>query len=824
VSRGLRALTRERVITLVVVGGSVLFVLWQLRPDLLFSNSTPAGGDMGGWVWAPRFMREHLLPQGRITGWTMDWHAGLAAFVFYFPLPFVAIAVVSMVLPYGLTFKLLSALAVLALPVVAWAFGRLASLRFPTPELMSVASVAFLLDHFMPRARGGDLISTVRGEIAYSYALVLALLFLALLARGLASNRHRAVAAVVLGLTVLSHVFGLLFALAGAAALVAVRRRRAGLVHAGLVVVTGLLLAAFWLVPLQLRYSLVPPTGNPPSAFHVTYLFPFVDTCTSPIKCGQGQFLFYQVWHLFPVTALAVFGVVLAVRRREPVPIALALVASVMALAYALKPVARLQNDRFLPFWFLCLYLLAAYGLAELARFVHNFLVRRRRRDARAREREPVFLGAVPVVTLLLVTWLVGIPYIDPPGGLPLHVSDRTGMQGYVRVAYAGYEGARGADEYRELMDTLDEIGRTRGCGRFMGEADPRPMDTYGSYNALLLVPYWTDGCIQTLNEGLEVSATAPYEQLIKEELSYVPIANLPGNPRATIDAPRRIDHLRLLGARYYAAWSDEAKQRADAAEGLERIADVGNWRIYQLDRTELVAPLRFLPAVVKDVGKPGRTWDAIGMDHFQREPSVWEVPLAASGPSDWPRVVPRRRPGVRSKNVTAFGGPGGTAPTFVATKGPVVLGSTVDVVGAPRRPVTPARVSKVKIDDDSISFDVDRTGSPVLVKVSYFPNWKVSGARGPWRATPNFMVVVPTEKHVSLRYSWTPVDLTGAGLSLIGVAAVGGLAWLDRHSPAPEPVPVEPVAPARPARPTRAVPTPTRSRNRSRSRGRSRR
>ena len=44
-----------------------------------------------------------------------------------------------------------------------------------------------------------------------------------------------------------------------------------------------------------------------------------------------------------------------------------------------------------------------------------------------------------------------------------------------------------------------------------------------------------------------------------------------------------------------------------------------------------------------------------------------------------------------------------------------------------------------------SLSFDVSRTGVPVLVKISYFPNWQVAGAAGPWRVTPNLMVVVPT-------------------------------------------------------------------------------
>ena len=91
------------------------------------------------------------------------------------------------------------------------------------------------------------------------------------------------------------------------------------------------------------------------------------------------------------------------------------------------------------------------------------------------------------------------------------------------------------------------------------------------------------------------------------------------------------------------------------------------------------------------------------------------------------------------------------------------------------------ARVTNIGTGEDSISFDVDRPGSPVLVKTSYFPNWKASGARGPWRVAPNLMVVVPTERHVELNYGYTPVDALGWGLTLLGI---GGLVVLAGRRP----------------------------------------
>src|SRR5690242_18768316 len=69
--------TRERVqrgIDIAVVVIVVGFVLLQLGPRNLVLDTTPAGGDMGGHVWGPAFLRDHLLPSFRLTGWTPDWY------------------------------------------------------------------------------------------------------------------------------------------------------------------------------------------------------------------------------------------------------------------------------------------------------------------------------------------------------------------------------------------------------------------------------------------------------------------------------------------------------------------------------------------------------------------------------------------------------------------------------------------------------------------------------------------------------------------------------------------------------------------------------
>jgi hypothetical protein len=89
--------------------------------------------------------------------------------------------------------------------------------------------------------------------------------------------------------------------------------------------------------------------------------------------------------------------------------------------------------------------------------------------------------------------------------------------------------------------------------------------------------------------------------------------------------------------------------------------------------------------------------------------------------------------------------------------------------------------VTDVHTTDHSVSFRVSRTGVPVIVKTSYFPNWTAHGADGPWRATPNFMVVVPTSRDVELEYSTTTAEnlgRAGTAAGVVGVAALAVLPW----------------------------------------------
>src|SRR5438309_5970454 len=102
---------------LIVCVGVVLFAL---HPNLLVTNTTANGGDMGAHVWWPAFLRDHWFNHFRLAGWAPDWYAGFPVGQFYFPLPAILIDLFAIVMPYNVAFKLVTVSGALLLPISAY--------------------------------------------------------------------------------------------------------------------------------------------------------------------------------------------------------------------------------------------------------------------------------------------------------------------------------------------------------------------------------------------------------------------------------------------------------------------------------------------------------------------------------------------------------------------------------------------------------------------------------------------------------------------------------------------------------------------------------
>ncbi len=87
----------------------------------------------------------------------------------------------------------------------------------------------------------------------------------------------------------------------------------------------------------------------------------------------------------------------------------------------------------------------------------------------------------------------------------------------------------------------------------------------------------------------------------------------------------------------------------------------------------------------------------------------------------------------------------------------------------------------RTRIDDLQIRFSTNKPGVPHLVKVSYFPNWRVEGANGVYPVSPHLMLVIPRKDSVTLTYAHSVWETVGLLITGIGALLIIGFVTLGR-------------------------------------------
>lgn len=783
----------QHVTSTVVVLACTLIVFRTMHPTLLFKDTTPTGGDMGAHVLGPAFLRDHLLPW-RLSGWSMDWYAGFPIYRFYMVIPALMIVALDVILPYGVAFKLVAVSGLVTFPVACWAFGRLARFPYPLPEIFAIAGTIFLFDESFT-IYGGNIASTMAGEFSFSIALTLTMLAFGFFARGLQDGTHRITAAILIALAALAHGIVLMFVFGGVVLMLLVWVDRTRWRYAWTTIGTAILLSAFWVFPFLFNHAYMTDMkyGREPGGGSFTSFW--------------GMYFPLPVFFDILFATLAIIGFAWAVVRRHLMGtflgvLGLALVAAVYVAQYSLPVIGLLWNPRVLPFLHLTRYLLAGIGVVAIVRSLarlrelEGFTARSRRALAAGddppepplpfdADDQPVrwwVTGAVTIAAVGLVTYgVLGFRFQQLPGGNlvakadggteyawgPIRSDSRRGfVDGWARWNFSGYEEKPAYGEYYTVVQAMKRLGEdpAHGCGRALWE-NTGDNNRYGTTMALMLLPFWTDSCIASM-EGLffEAAGTTPYHFLATGAMSKQssnPVRELRYHNN---DAERGVQYLQALGVKYFLAYHQEAIDEADRQAELTLLERAGPWHIYEVADAAFVVPLDVQPVVVN--GRPGdqrERWLELGTSWFQQQ-DEWAAIPAAGGPSTWQRidVVPDEERAQRTQP-----------------------GRRVDIV-VPEQPIQPVElppvtVSDVEIGTDTVRFRVDQLGVPVLVRVSYFPNWKVSGADGPYRIAPNMMVVVPTSEEVELSFGTSFIDVAAYVMTLVGL---GLLVVLRRRGP----------------------------------------
>lgn len=549
-------------------------LFWYLEPSLLLVPTITGGGDTIAHYVAARYLRDYLLPNGKLVGWMPGNFAGYPLFLFYFPLAFLLIAGLSLIVSFPVAFKLGTVAGTFGLPVASLAALRWIGCPFPIPAFGAILALPFLFNAGNSMW-GGNLPSTLAGEFSHSLSLMLLVLFLGALYRGVSTQRHVGWCAVLFALVGLAHGYGMVMAAGFGLYFLAVGSDfRGTLLYLVRVYAIGGLLLGFWLLPL------------------VTYLH---YTTGFPITWKFTSFLEIVPVVLWPVVVTAVVTVGLALLRKQTdhewarivyyltYPVVLSII------LYFVSPRLNLVDVRFLAFAQFFLTLLAAAGLGWFATQLPQSLRR----------------AAPAVIGVLVIAWVAPQVSFIPK---------------WVRWNFEGME-QKPWWRYYYIVNTIGLAG---------GPHSPRvayqhsPVhDKAGTIRAFEALPL-ISGRPTLEGAYMQSSPSSPFVFYIQSELTETPSCPFIPYTCTTFDPERALAHLELFNVKQVIAVTDHVKAALASSSGYHEEGEIGPYKIFQVRQGsgQYVLPLRYQPVLVTD-----GDWKRLAYDWFQK-PEWLDVPL----------------------------------------------------------------------------------------------------------------------------------------------------------------------------------------------------
>ena len=657
------------------------FLIKTIPWNLIFSPTTISGGDTGSHNYVAWYSHE-IFP--KLKWWSPDWYAGFPFLYFYPPLLYYLNDILSFAIPLNISFKIITLLGTLLLPLAIYLCLYFLDFQFPIPSLGAILSLGYLfLEKFS--IYGGNIPSTLAGEFSYSFGFALFFIFIGLLFKDWKKQKLSLITIIILALMVLVHPFSVIAAIlvGGLMFLGAIVARKAKKTFWLLMKIFGLgfSLTAFWSLPF---IALLGYTSKM--------------SWTKVVNLGE---IFPKSLIYFEILAGLALIYALLKKDKKVLPLVSIIVAA--STPFLLLNHSSIWNTRFLPFILMTSLMIAAYGLGSWFKDPGTLLVRQKAN----KELGPSLIASFLVILFSLYFVIIYLP------------STISYIPFWLKWNYEGFEKKTSWPELEQLFSYLKTLPQGRIMWEYRGE-----YDKFGTPRVLENLPIWTD---HPTFEGLliESSLSGYFHFINQAETTQTPTAAIAGMQYPSFNFENGVKHLQLFGAQYFLAFTPEIKQLAN--QDLVKLKDINEFSVYQVPHAELVS---LIPQIeLKSKNK-----------HWLDESIDWYKAL------DFSKFL------VFYQNKTEF-----------------------EEINSYLKPVeiVTSTITVTEIKKDSLIFETENLYQPVLVKITYFPGWKVIGGKGPYLISPSFMMVIPLQKEVTLQFGYNLWDKIGMVMSLLGLITV---------------------------------------------------
>ena len=699
--------------------GSLLIIF--LRIELVFSDLLPTGGDMGAHIVPTKFFVTELFNNFKLSGWSQDWFAGYPVYYFYFPLPPIITSLLNFLFPFSISFKTMVLISQVLLVISIEMLMRKNYKEFSFYGF-GVGLLDLLTESFT--IFGGNLASSLAGQYSFTYSIAFGNLSIFYLIKS-KYKYSMEIAALLIGLAVLSHLIPFMIYLPIFAFYFLKSDTK----------IYKKISAFLFFLFIALRFS-ISLFLNLEFTTNMTYT-PYAQI-SDLIKSDVLPFVLGAVIYIISsssktsLKAISGFEIYLL---------------SISMYLFFYGPESALWNGRVVPFFNLGIIILffnllhfdiknltkkiqGKYPLILFILLINSYFMYL----YYSKWGDTYSTTTISLIFIVLFMFLVSINsenFLIYTTLISLTFGTLSYLPHWLNWNFSGYESKDNWSDITTLYEGLDALAP----GRIMWEPNS-DLNKYGTPMVLMTIPMFTD---HESVEGLyfDSSITTPFHFLTISGLAERPSNPVGGLTYINGEFDKGFRLMEELGVDYFIAYTSSIKDKADKNENFNFLFSNEVFNVYSLNtkKVELVEDNLY---IFESPNFYNRLRNAILRQGSEQ--SFFEASFKSFKEELNYKII--------ENYDKSFADP--------SDKNNQLL------------------ISDLNIQNNLITFKTNKPNQLHLIKVSYFPNWKIKNGYGPFRISPSFMAVVPKDELVEIYFVSSNVEKS---LNLLSIFTLfGGL------------------------------------------------
>tara|TARA_A100001015_G_scaffold305750_1_gene398935 strand:- start:1169 stop:3343 length:2175 start_codon:yes stop_codon:yes gene_type:complete len=697
--------------------GSLLIIF--LRIELVFSDLLPTGGDMGAHIVPTKFFVTELFNNFKLSGWSQDWFAGYPVYYFYFPLPPIITSLLNFIFPFSISFKTMVLISQVLLVVSIEMLMRKNSREFSFYGF-GVGLLYLLTESFT--IFGGNLASSLAGQYSFTYSIAFGNLSIFYLVK----SKHKysiEIAALLIGLSVLSHLIPFMIYLPIFAFY---------FVKSDIKIYKKISAFLFFLF-VAIKFSIV-LFLNLEFTTNMTYtpytqLSDLVKSDVLPLVMGTAIYIISSKSKT-SLKAISGFEIYL-------------LFISLSLFFYG--PESALWNGRIVPFFNLGIIILffnllhidiknltkkiqGKYPLLLFILLINSYFMYL----YYSKWGNTYSITTISVILIVLFMFLISINsrnFLFYTTIVSLTFGTLSYLPHWLNWNFSGYESKNNWTDITTLYEGLNTLEP----GRIMWEPNS-DLNKYGTPMVLMTIPMFTDH--QSV-EGLyfDSSITTPFHFLTVSGVAERPSNPVGGLTYINGEFDKGFRLMEDLGVDYFIAYTSSIKDKANKDENFNFLFSNEVFNVYSIntEKVELVGNNLYI------FESP---------DFYERLRNA--VLRAGSEQSFFESAYKSFKDELNYKIIENYD----------------------ESYADPSDKNTTLLISDLNIQNELITFKTNKPNQLHLIKVSYFPNWKIKNGYGPFRISPSFMAVIPKDEFVEINFESSNAE---KALNLLSILTLFG-------------------------------------------------